>query len=303
MQTFRYLGEIAALATACFWTISASSFEVATKRIGADAVNLVRMVVASLCLLLAVLVTRGMALPLDAGPHQWVWLGLSGLVGYTVGDLFLFHAFALVGSRVSMLVMASTPAIAAVLGLIVLGERISGTGILGMAFIASGIGIVVLRTQNDGLKLSHPVRGLSLAFGGAIGQAGGYVLSKYGMALPGGGTYPVLASCQIRLLTGTVGFAVLYTVLGKWPPVAAGLRNRRGMAFTTLGAVAGPFIGVSLSLLALSHTKIGIASTLSSITPILILPFSVYLLAERIRLRDVLGAVLAVAGVALMFAE
>jgi drug/metabolite transporter (DMT)-like permease len=301
MEEFHYVGEVAALATACFWTISALSFEVATKRIGSDAVNITRMVLAFLFLLPTTLLSRGLALPLDAGSHQWIWLGLSGLLGYTLGDFFLFQAFAQVGSRISMLVMASTPALTGILGFLVFGERIVWTGLLGMALIAAGICIVVLKKQNGSYKLSHPLRGLTFAFGGAIGQASGYILSKYGMVMRGGGNFPVLASSQIRLMSGTVGFVILYFLMGKWQSVGVGLKNRKGMAFTTLGAIAGPFIGVSLSLLAVSRTQAGIASTLSSITPILILPFAALFLSEKIGVRDVFGAVLAVGGVALMF--
>jgi drug/metabolite transporter (DMT)-like permease len=301
MEEFRYIGEVAALATACFWTVSAMSFEVAAKRIGADAVNITRMAIALLFLMPATLLSRGTALPLDAGSHQWFWLGLSGLIGYTAGDFFLFQAFFEVGSRISMLVMASAPAITALIGFIAFGERIAFTGLIGMAFITSGICIVVLKRENGGFKFNHPLRGLLFAFGGAIGQSVGYILSKFGMHLQSGGNYPVLASSQIRLLTGTIGFVVLYCIMHKWKAVGKGLKNKKGMAFTTLGAVAGPVIGVSLSLFAVTHTKAGIASALSSITPILILPFAALVLSEKIKTLDALGAVLAVSGAALMF--
>jgi len=301
MHPFRYLGEVAALGTAFFWTFSAMSFETAGKRVGSDAVNILRLAMALPLLSVAAWLGTGSPLPSDAAPRQWIWLGASGLVGYTMGDLFLFRAFLLVGSRVSMLVMASAPAITALLGLVVFGERISLPGLAGMALIGTGIAIVVMKRDGRNLRLGHPVGGILAAFGGALGQACGLILSKYGMAADGGGAYSVLHSSQIRVAAGLAGFALLYSATRKWKPVAAALGDGRGLLFTTAGAVCGPVIGVSLSLLAVTRAKAGVASPLMSVTPILILPFSALFLKERIRPRDALGAALAVAGVALMF--
>jgi drug/metabolite transporter (DMT)-like permease len=301
MAEFRYLGETAALGTALFWSFSATSFEAAGKRIGSSAVNLIRLVIALPLLTAAAWLWGGRALPLDAGPAQWAWLGASGLIGYTLGDLFLFKAFLLVGSRISMLVMASAPAMTALLGFLAFKEVISWPGLLGMALIASGISIVVIKRVGRGLRLNQPLKGLLFALGGAFGQALGLILSKRGMAMAGGGTYSVLGSSQIRVAAGILGFSALYLFAGKWRETIASVRDRRGMLFTATGAVCGPFIGVSLSLLAVSRAKAGAASALMSITPVLIVPLSAILFRERVRARDVLGAALAVAGACLMF--
>jgi drug/metabolite transporter (DMT)-like permease len=121
------------------------------------------------------------------------------------------------------------------------------------------------------------------------------------MGMEGGGNYPVLASSQIRILAGSIGFALLYAFTGKWKETIAGIKKPVAMAFTAGGSLAGPVIGVSLSLLAVSNTQAGVASTLMSITPVLIVPLAAILFKEKIRARDLLGALVTVAGVALMF--
>ena len=83
-----HLGEIAALATACCWTVTALAFEASGKRVGSLVVNLIRLCLGFAFLSLYTLIFRGRLLPLDATPHAWFWLSLSGVVGFFFGDLF-----------------------------------------------------------------------------------------------------------------------------------------------------------------------------------------------------------------------
>jgi drug/metabolite transporter (DMT)-like permease len=135
-----------------------------------------------------------------------------------------------------------------------------------------------------------------LALGGALGQAAGLVLSKKGM-----GSYDAFSATQIRVLTGIVGFSVLFIFMNRWPRVWAALKNPPAMRRITLGAIFGPFLGVSFSLLAVQHTKTGIAATLMAIVPVLIIAPSVLLFHEKVNTKEILGAIITVGGVALFF--
>jgi drug/metabolite transporter (DMT)-like permease len=79
-------------------------------------------------------------------------------------------------------------------------------------------------------------------------------------------------------------------------------RERRvGYVYTLCGSLVGPFLGVWLSLVASDRVKLGVAQTLISLTPVFILPLVVWVYKERVSLRAVLGACIAVAGTALLF--
>ena len=134
-----FAGEIAALATACCWTVTGLAFEAAGRRVGSLSVNLIRLVPAVLLLSAYSWITRGIAFPVDASAHAWLWLSVSGLVGFTVGDLCLFRAFVLVGARVSMLLMAMVPPITTLFGLVIMGEVLSARELLGMALTVAGV--------------------------------------------------------------------------------------------------------------------------------------------------------------------
>jgi drug/metabolite transporter (DMT)-like permease len=296
----RYAGEVAALATAVCWTVSALSFERAGKKVGSAPVNLLRMPFAFVLLSLYSLFSRGLPLPTDAPAHAWVWLSASGLVGFVIGDLLLFRAFVVLGSRLSMLVMTLVPLFTALFGRLVMGETLPALKLAGMGITLFGIGVAVLERKNGTgdryRETARPLSGVGLALGGAVGQAMGLVLSKHGM-----GSYNAFASTQIREIAAVTAYLILFTSLGVWPKVAGALKDRRSMLFISLGSFFGPFLGVAFSLLSVQNTEAGVASTIMSIVPVLIIAPSVLLFRERVTLMELGGAFAAVGGVALLF--
>ncbi len=268
------------------------------KKIGSLALNIIRLFMAFVFLSIFNLVTRGLMFPMDASLEAWKWLGLSGFVGLVIGDLFLFEAFVRIGSRISMLIMASVPPITAVLSYFILGELMTVSQVVGMLITLLGIATVILvkGDKKGNFKFSHPVKGILFAFGGAIGQTLGLILSKFGMA-----DYNAFAATQIRVIAGILGFAIVFTIRRNWGSVIRAFKQRKALMVLTIGAVFGPFIGVSLSLVSIQHTNPGVASTIMAITPVLIIPFSILVHKEKITIKEAFGALLTVVGVAYIF--
>lgn len=293
-----HLGELAALFTAICWTVTALAFESAGKKVGSLSVNYIRLIIAFILIGLYTLFTRGMFLPVDASSSNWLWLTVSGAVGFVIGDLFLFEAYVEIGSRISLLIMSMAPPITAVAGFITMGEKISALGICGMLITISGVALVILSRDNSDKKivLSHPAKGIAFAFIGALGQAFGLIFSKFGM-----GMYNPFAATQIRVIAAIIGFTLVITVSKKWGELYSALLDRKAIKQISLGAVFGPFLGVSFSLLAVQYTSTGIVSTITSISPILIIPASMIAFKEKILPREMLGAFITIAGVILLF--
>jgi drug/metabolite transporter (DMT)-like permease len=318
-----YTGEWAAVATALLWVGSAMGFEAAGKRIGSLAVNLIRLWMGIVLLSLYTALTRGLPFPSDATGAQWGWLALSGFFGFVFGDLCLFQAFIDIGARRALLMMALWPAMAGSLSWLLLGETLRAVDLIGIAVTLGGILFVVAARAGKkpagavaveagaeaGAEAGvepvpparpplekHEVRGFGLAFLGALGQASGIVFSKIGMD-----GYNPVAATQIRVWAAIVCFMLGVTALRKWGAIAAGLKDRAAMIAMLIGAICGPFIGVSLSLYAVQHAKAGVASTLMALTPVFILPFAKLINREEIGWRAVVGALVAVSGVAVLF--
>ena len=267
-------------------------------------VNLFRLIIGFVFLSVFTWIYRGMLLPLDAPIHTWFLLILSGLIGFVIGDLCLFQAFVVIGARISMLLMALAPPMTAFIGWITLGEQLSNKSWFAMILTIAGIALVVLKREDHQLgtgtvkkmKFSYPVWGILLGLGGAIGQSGGLVLSKYAMK-----GYNAFASAQIRVIAGIAGFMVIFTLFGYWKNAYRSLSNTKAMFQLSLGAFFGPFLGVSFSLLAVQLTSTGIASTIMALVPVLIIPASVLLFREKVNIKEIIGSILAVGGVALFF--
>jgi drug/metabolite transporter (DMT)-like permease len=293
-----HIGEISALLTAIFWTITAISFELAGKKIGSLSVNYIRLIIGFILISIFTTFTRGMFLPLDADLRTWVWLSVSGLIGFVIGDLFLFQAYLEIGSRISMLIMALVPPITALLGFITMREMLSLSDFIGMVITILGIAVVVLvkNPESNNLKFSHSMKGISYAFVGAIGQSLGLISSKIGM-----GNYNPFAATQIRIISGIIGFTVVFLFLNRWDKLKEDIKNREATKYLVTGSLFGPFLGVSFSLLAVQYTTTGVSSTITSIIPVLIIPLSIFVLKEKVSPKEILGAIISVIGVTILF--
>jgi drug/metabolite transporter (DMT)-like permease len=167
-----------------------------------------------------------------------------------------------------------------------------------MIITISGIALVVLTKNSNEKKVSfsHPIKGLIYAFIGALGQAFGLVFSKYGM-----GDYNPFAATQIRIIAAIIGFSIFITIVKKWGNLGIAIRDSIAMKNITIGSFFGPFIGVSLSLVAVQHAPTGIVSTITSITPILLIPTSIIFFKEKILPKEIIGAIITLIGITLLF--
>jgi drug/metabolite transporter (DMT)-like permease len=197
-----------------------------------------------------------------------------------------------------MLIMTLVPPITALFSWIMIGEKLRLLHLAGMTLTFSGIAIAIFSRSGKGEKLSLKLapKGVLFALGGAVGQALGLVLSKIGLT-----DYDPFAATQIRVIAGIIGFSVLITFMSRWSSIFQGLKNRQGIASTTLGAFFGPFLGVSFSLISVKFTEAGVASTIMALVPVIIIAPAVILYKQKVTIAEIVGAVISVAGVAVMF--
>ncbi len=292
------IGEWAAMGTALLWTLSALAWTASGKRVGSLPVGFIRLLVASLYLATYGRLVRGLWLPTDAAPETWWLLSWSGFLGFFLADLCLFRAFVLIGPRLALLVQSLTPPLTALTAWAFLGERLSPLDWLGMTLTVAGVSWVILgRAPSTPVVTSGRLlrNGLLLSGAAALAQAFGFVVSKQGI-----GQYDAVAATFIRVITAIVCFALLLTLTRRWSFILSAVRDTKAMSIVLFGSLVGPFLGVALSLVAIRNCHAGVAATIISTTPVLILPFVVLLYREHVSVRSVVGAVLSVIGVALL---
>lgn len=288
-----HIGEIASLGVAFCWTMSALFFEKAGHKVGSLSVNIIRIFLAVIFLGITLMLTGNSFFPTDATPENWFWLGLSGVVGFFIGDLLLFQSYVVIGSRTSQLVMSLAPMLTAVIGWFFLNEILSLQSIIGILVSVSG---VIIAIAGKRLKLNIPLKGFLYALGGALGQALGLILSKRGI-----GDYDPLAATQIRAIFGFGSFLILMIYLKRMDRVVLALRDFKSMKAITIGTIFGPFIGVALSLYAIQRTDTGVAAALMALAPIIIIVPSAIMFKEKITAQQVIGAFISMAGAAVFF--
>lgn len=290
-----YAGEIAALAVAVCWSISSTMFERSGKRAGSLAVNHIRLVFA--CILLGVYgwVVKGSFMPMGASSQQWVWLSISGFFGLFLGDIFLFKSLTLIGARLSMLVMTFAPVLTALIGWVALDESLLWYQWIAILLTVSGILVAFVGMNKRQFTFKLSLKGFLFALGGAVGQALGLIFSKKGM-----GSYDPFAATQIRILTGLVCFTLFVLLAKRWREVGAACRNRIVIKDVFVGSFFGPFLGVALSMYAITKTETGVASALMALTPLVLIVPAV-IKGRAIAAREWVGALISVIGVILLF--
>ena len=302
------LGILAGLSTAVLWTATAVFFEAASRHLGSLAVNVLRLLLACLLFSGLSLFRAGTWFPLGLSGDAWAYLGLSGVIGFVIGDLLLFQAFMLIGARLSMLIYAGAPLLTSLAGFLFLGEIMSPIDLVGMGIVVAGIALAVMAKPSEGNHTHDPAmrtRGILYAIGGTVGQAAGLLLGKHGA-----NGMDAFTGTQIRAIFGFVGFllVVLITrrmgaIAGLFPRLFGGAEAkpiRHAFLVLVLGTIFGPFLGVSLGLVAAQRLPTGTASTLMSLVPVLLIPVSALVFKEKAGIREIAGAILAVAGVALL---
>jgi drug/metabolite transporter (DMT)-like permease len=300
-----YTGELAGLFTSLCWSFTSIFFTLSGRIVGSPIVNRTRLILALVMVAGVHWVTQGQIFPVDAGITRWGWFALSGILGFAIGDACLFQAFVMIGPRLAMLMLSLHPVIGTILAWVLLGETLNAAQLLGIMLAVSGVAWVVTdrhnRNPQNSLADANPryyVIGILFGLGGALGQATGFVASKQGLA----GDFSALSGNIIRLLIATVTIWAFSAMNGSAVKGIQTLRDKpAAIKFIFAGSVAGPFIGVWASLVAVKNAAVGVASTLTSLAPIILIPLSRVFFKEQITLRAIGGTILALAGIVMLF--
>lgn len=290
------ISSIAALLTALCWTGSGLLAVSPVQQLGSLAFNRLRMqsVCATLCL--ATLVSGGWR-TLDVS--QIGVLMLSGAIGIFVSDSLLYTSLRRLGPRRNSILFAAHAPITALLGFVVLDERLDARAIVGIALVAAGVVLAI--ACGRGARQKHPwettngslLPGVAIVLMAALGHSVSALIARPVMS---SGVDPVAASF-VRVSVA----AALFTALGfvpRWRSAAPLTPRLLGQTFGS--GLCGIGLGMTFLLFALAHGKVGLVATLSSVTPVLILPLLWYCTKERAGAGAWLGAILAVAGIGLI---
>ncbi len=295
-----HAGEIAGICASLLWAISSLVFSRAP--VPAGALNLFKNLVASLLLLGTItVVAMGQQAPFLSADRRAVgWLALSGLIGIVLGDTCFFRSLQILGARRSLVLSTLAPPLAGALGWLFLDEKLSPWAMVGMLCTLSGV-IWVVRDPTlmaDGAGHFPGSNSLAIVYGafGSLCQAGGVVLAKLGMQA----VHPLEASFLRLAIAASAGLllAALFGRLGEW---TRSIITSRVALRLAAAAACGTYLGIYLSLVASKHAPVAVASTLTTLSPIFVIPLARIFLGCPISPRSLVGSAVAITGVILLF--
>ncbi|MCE1165710.1 MAG: DMT family transporter [Bacteroidetes bacterium] len=294
-----YLGEISALLTALLWALSSYFFAAATLRVGSVTVNFTRLLFSLILILITIPV---FSLPVDLSLYQYVMLMASGVAGLVLGDSFFFKSLEYLTTRVSVLITSFAPGVSAVLAFVFLGERLPFLSIVGMAISLSGILMVVTgkhEHNDERIKKGHTKKGIALAFLYTIGQASGLIFAKFAFEEK---EVNSMVATAVRIFPA-VALLLPYFLYKVKTVNLKKIFNYDKKAFYNVAAatVLSAYIGMVLMFVAVTQTKVAIASTIMASIPIIQLGISKFLYKEKLTWRSITGAFITVGGMVLLF--
>ena len=299
-------GLTAAFGTLICWTVGTFAFTIASKRADPAAVNRVRLLFAALLLSVVVVVFFKVSfIELFTLPtfSEWIWLGLSGIIGLTLGDYFAFTAYSILGSSRTSLFSTFAPVAALLLGMVILGESINGVGIICMMISTGGIIWFIQSTQKSNDKAidkSQVLKGITYAILGAVGQGLGLVCAKKGLNITHqtGADLSAVHATWIRMGIGTLAaYSIAIFKRNVYTELKIITASKSIITPLLTGTLFGPVIGVSLSLFAASQIPVGIAQTIFSLLPITVMIAATISGREKINLPPVIAAAICMVGV------
>jgi len=298
-------GVIIALLTTVCWSIGIFPFTEASKRFGTAALNQYRLFLGWLVISILIVSFYPISIiGLFSIPqfNHYLFLGLSGIIGFTIGDYFSFNSFKLLGPKLGSLYTTIAPGAALLAGFLILGQTMNFVGVIGICITIGGVIWLTLskkdKKASEKAGFQRNPKGILFGIIGALCQGTGLVLSKLGMD-----SYeeklPTLHAVWIRLLFAFVAAFFISTVTGRMRansiPVFKNQNN--GLPYMFLGTLFGPVLGVSFSLIAIQHLSVATAQTIFALLPIVVLPINYFYYKEKITIQSVFACGIAILGV------
>jgi drug/metabolite transporter (DMT)-like permease len=296
-------GEYFGVITAIFWAVGIFPFALSTMYFSATHMNLMRLMLALLLLSPCIMLAEGISfhsLFSSPGYTNWLWLGLSGIIGLALGDYFSFSSFRAIGAKNSSIFSTLAPGSAILFGYLLLGETINLIGLGGILTTVFGIIYISLQQRDSGHAFN--LAGMGYAIGAALCQGAGLILAKKAYE---NNPIEIIAfhAAWIRIFASVVTLFIFSLLTGEMRIMgrnAINPENRKGLLYMFLGTLIGTVMGLSFAMQTVSSINGAVAQTIFSLVPVFAIPLAYLFHKEKITLPIILGALIAIAGVIIL---
>ena len=287
----RLIGAAAALGSAASWALGSVLFKKLGDELPPVALTFAKGVVGA-ALLALVLAPGGFS---GIEPWPLALLVLSGLLGVALGDTLFFMALRDLGAHSVVVLLTLGQVFTVLLAVIWLSERPSAGEWAGIAFILTGV-TVVMWVRLSGESGATGLAGIGWGLAAVVFMAVSIVVAKQALATTGS-----VQATFIRMLAGTIGIFLFAAPTRQLVTFLKPLRAPRFAGLFLVSVTVVTFGGFWLSLFAIKQVDVAVANTLGSTEPLFVLPFAAFVLREAITPVVVVGSTLACLGIMLLF--
>jgi len=288
------LGAAAALGSATAWVMGAFLFKAIGDLLSPLAMTLAKGALSVLLLGLVWLLVD--AQPVDE--RSMMLLIASGVLGIAIGDTLFFQALKDLSAFSLIVLLVVGQAMTVGLAIVFLGESLTIGQTIGVPLILAGVVLVLTKSSEEGPASPTKMRGIVFGLAASACMAGSMVIAKEALTK----SDPIPATF-VRMLAGTVGVLGFGFATGSVKGWLTPFYDRRLLAKFVAAVAVIAFGGFWLSMVAMKHAPVVVASTLTSTEPVIALGVSVLVLKQRAQLRHLVASLLTVAGVVLMVPE
>lgn len=297
----------AALLAALLFSISAICGYRSSKQIGGAEANFWRICTAAICLALwAHLFGTGLY------GAAFTLFVVSGFFGIGLGDTGYFQALPRLGSRRAVLLtQCFIPLFAILIEWLWLGTRLTGIELLCIATILTGVAIALAPGDHAKILPRQLWLGISFcAFAGLCSAFGAVLSRKAYFVAHDAGEFPDPGTTGYQRVLGGLLIPAIILIVAKSRSAHAhgGIfeektfhvsreKWKRIWPWVLGNSLAGQTLGVTCVQWALEKTPTGIVMAVVATTPLILLPMTRIVEKEKIGIRSLVGALIAVAGV------
>ena len=293
------MGAVYALTAALVWAGSSAILKSLTTRIDTLSLNMLRLSVASL-LLLAVISLSGRGTEFINTPLMpLVYLIISGVIALAIGDTIFIKSLSYLNvSQALPIAQCSNPVFTMFLAASLLGESFTWVTGLGAFFVLLGIYLITSTRITPGTN-STPKRisgkGIILALIAGAAWSIAAVTLKLGVI-----DMDPLVAAAIRMSSATI--VLLPFALSQRKRGALQLRKygSRSLALALTSGLIDYGVGMVFFIIAIQLIGAGKTVVLAATSPLFLLPFSVFILKEKLTWLTLIGIFAGIAGICLV---
>ena len=293
------IGTICALTAALSWAGSSTILKSLTTRIDTLSLNTLRLCVTSL-LLLALIPLSGRGTEFINTPLMpLAYLIISGVIALAIGDTIFIKSLSYLNvSQAFPIAQCSNPVFTMLLAVLLLGESFTWVTGLGAFFVLLGIYLITSTRMAPSINsASRRIRGKGIILALIAGAV--WAIAAVTLKLGVIGMDPLVAAA-IRMSSATI--VLLPFALSQRKKGALQLRKYgfRSLALAVTSGLIDYGIGMVFFIIAIQLIGAGKTVVLAATSPLLLLPFSVFILKERLTRLTLLGIFTGIAGICLV---